>query len=323
MNRRVPIARRLRFAVSIAAYALFANSESPLAHEGHADAPAETVGPASEPIHLSPEARQNLGILLAIAEVKPITSGFQSYGEVRSIPNRLALTTSPFAGLVLSVKVRPGMKVTAGQPLLELQSLALAENPVRVTLRAGRAGKVLSLPVSEGASVETGTVLAEIGGLETVQVVARVFENRIGDVTLGQGARITAPSLSQALKSQVETIAGSVDPERHTLEVGMTVANPGEKLKLNMAVTVYFTTGDGEDVIAIPRRAVLGQGGERFVFVAEDGAFKRTPVILGRSDESAIEVIEGVAPGDSVVIQGNYQLQFTRPAAGKGGAHAR
>jgi multidrug efflux pump subunit AcrA (membrane-fusion protein) len=59
---------------------------------------------------------------------------------------------------------------------------------------------------------------------------------------------------------------------------------------------------------------LLGTGGERFVFVEEGDKYIRTPVATGIENDKWIEVVEGLAPGDVVVTQGNYQLQFAKRA---------
>jgi membrane fusion protein, heavy metal efflux system len=83
---------------------------------------------------------------------------------------------------------------------------------------------------------------------------------------------------------------------------------------------VYFLADHEDESITVPRSAVLGTGGERFVFVEDGNRYTRTPVVTGMENDKWIEIVEGVAPGDVVVTRGNYQLQFAKPAAPESGS---
>ena len=80
-----------------------------------------------------------------------------------------------------------------------------------------------------------------------------------------------------------------------------------------MQATISIVTASGDSVTAVPRSAVLGDMGNLFVFV-ETGdkglTYERHPVVTGIADDRFVEIVEGVLPGDKVVTQGNYQLQY-------------
>jgi hypothetical protein len=67
----------------------------------------------------------------------------------------------------------------------------------------------------------------------------------------------------------------------------------------------------------VPQRAVLGDLGNLFVFVRDGNTFERRNVVLGMKAGEQVEVIEGVLPGDNVVTEGHYQLQFATSAKPK------
>jgi multidrug efflux pump subunit AcrA (membrane-fusion protein) len=83
---------------------------------------------------------------------------------------------------------------------------------------------------------------------------------------------------------------------------------------------MLIETGAPETVVAVPRRAVLGQLGAKFVFVqTEPLHFERRDVVTGLTGGDRVEMVEGVLPGDIVVTNGHYQLQY---AASGGAAEA-
>ena len=66
--------------------------------------------------------------------------------------------------------------------------------------------------------------------------------------------------------------------------------------------------GAKENVIAVPRRAVVPVGSRRYVFVEQGNEFKRVEVELGRSDAHFVEIIQGIFPGDQVVVSGVNEM---------------
>jgi multidrug efflux pump subunit AcrA (membrane-fusion protein) len=274
---------------------------------------------------LSEEARKNLEIRTAEAQVQSIEKTFKASGTVQAIPGSRENVSSKIAGKVAQLSVSLGEYKRKGDPLLILESRQLAETPVRVPVTAPRNGKVIKLEVIKGDAVEAGTSLLEMADLSEVYAVARVFESQIGMVRKGMAARVYSPFLKgREMDSKVDIVGTEVNPQSRTVEVWLRVRNPEERLKINMTVNIFFLADRAEESIIIPKLAVLGSGGEMFVFVVEENKYLRTPVITGIENDKWVEVLEGLAPGEVVVTQGNYQLQFAKvkpkdepPAKGK------
>jgi multidrug efflux pump subunit AcrA (membrane-fusion protein) len=73
-------------------------------------------------------------------------------------------------------------------------------------------------------------------------------------------------------------------------------------------------------VVSVPRRAVLGRLGAKFVYVqTEPLHFERREVVTGMVSGDRVEIVEGVLPGDVIVTNGHYQLQYTASGAAPAG----
>ena len=286
-----------------------------LAHEGHGDAaPSETA--QSGPVTLSPEAKQNLEIQTAEATVQAIEKTIKASGTVQAIPGSRENVSSKISGKVAEIQATLGQYRKKGEPLFILESRQLSETPIRVPVAAPRAGKIVKLNVIKGDAVEPGTSMLEIADYHEVYAVARVFESQIGSIIKGMSARVYSPVLKNAeMDSKVEIIGSEVNAQSRTVEVWLRVKNPEERLKINMTVNVFFLANREEETITVPRIAVLGTGGDRFVFIEDGNKYTRTPVVTGIENDKWMEIVEGVAPGDIVVTRGNYQLQFAKTAA--------
>ncbi len=289
------------------------------AHEGHDHgeaAPQETI--QSGPVMLSPEAKKNLEIQTAEAVVQAIEKTIKATGTVQPIPGSRENVVGKISGRIAGLTAALGQYRKKGEPLLTIEARQLSETPIQVPVTAPRNGKVAKLNVIKGDAVEPGTPLLEIADYREVYAVARVYETQIGSIAKGMSARVYSPVLKSAeMDSKVEIIGSEVNPQSRTVEVWLRVKNPEERLKINMNVNVFFLADKEDESITVPRTAVLGSGGERFVFIENGNAYTRTAVVTGIENDKWIEIVEGVAPGDVVVTRGNYQLQFAKipPAA--------
>ena len=95
----------------------------------------------------------------------------------------------------------------------------------------------------------------------------------------------------------------------------MLLDNPELQLRPNMQASVSIAIGEAQEVLAVPQRAVLGDLGNLFVFVRDGNTFERRNVVVGMKAGDQVEIVEGVLPGDNVVTEGNYQLQFATTTA--------
>lgn len=287
-----------------------------LAHEGHdhGEAPPQETA-RSGPVTLSPEARKNLEVQTAEAAIQSIEKTIKATGTAQAIPGTRENVSSRISGKVAELRASLGQFKKKGEVLLILEARQLSETPIRVPVTAPRSGKVVKLAVIKGDAVEPGTAMLELADYGEVYAVARVYESQIGKITKGMQARVYSPVLKNLeMPSKVEIIGSEVNPSSRTVDVWARVKNPEERLKINMTVNVFFLADREEETITVPRTAVLGTGGERFVFVEEGTDYIRTPVVTGIENDKWIEIVEGLAPGDVVVTRGNYQLQFAKPA---------
>jgi len=303
------------------------------AHEGHDDAPGTSqAGAGASPIvRVSQEARANLGLELAAAEIRPMESTLAVIGEIAPLPNRSAAVTSRIAGRVTWIGVAEGDTVRKGDPVVEVESLQLGDPPPRARYSAPLSGRVVDRHIVPGDSVEPNAHLLEVADLSQVLAVGHLFEGQIGRVKVGQPARVRVPSYPNAtFDGVVERVGSALDPTTRSLPVYVRVENPDRVLLPRMPAELAVVVEKTDAALAVPRSALLGDFGNEFVFVEEDpeqGLFKRVPIVRGLADDQFVEIVEGVLPGDRVVTTGNYSLQFLPPYEAEaerqaGGAHS-
>jgi cobalt-zinc-cadmium efflux system membrane fusion protein len=105
----------------------------------------------------------------------------------------------------------------------------------------------------------------------------------------------------------------TADAASGTVEAAFHVDNPELLLRPGMRAEFSIIVARHTGVTSVPRSAVQGEGPNRFVYVKDfelPNAYVKTPVVTGRSNDRAIEIVSGLFPADEVVAQGAYSLAF-------------
>jgi multidrug efflux pump subunit AcrA (membrane-fusion protein) len=74
-------------------------------------------------------------------------------------------------------------------------------------------------------------------------------------------------------------------------------------------VKVRITTDTKTEALSVPKLALVEEGGLRSVFIAEGDSARKVEIRTGLSDENAVEVLDGLEPGDFVVTMGQGGLR--------------
>jgi len=287
-------------------------------HDHGDEFPGESPA-ALGPVRLTLPMVRNLDLQTAPVELQALAKTFPAPGYIESDPARVTAVHTRIAGRVTRLAVQEGQTVAADEFLLEVESRVVADPPPRVAIHAPRAGVIFDLPTSPGGAVSPDTALLHLADLDEVYAVARIYEGQLSEVQPGQAVRVRATARpAEEFTGVVTHTAAHLDRETGTLRVFVRVANPGNRLLPGMRVQLALVTATADPAVVVPRHAVLGEGGDLFVFrqlMTGPFTYERTPVVVGFRDDQFIEIIEGVLPGDRVVTRGNYQLQFVGAGA--------
>jgi multidrug efflux pump subunit AcrA (membrane-fusion protein) len=269
----------------------------------------EIAGGHQGPVKLTSAQQLKLGLRLATAALRPMSETLQLNGEVRTQPGREASVGTRISGQVTALYAKLGDSVRAGQRLARVQSRLVGNPPPSVEIVAPASGMIDALDVSVGQAVEPSTSLFRISDRSQVNVVARVYEEDLGKLKLGQSASVrTLAYPDKTFSGAVSLIGPALDPLSRTVEVWIALANPESLLKPNLFARVGIVLRQGEAILAVPTAAIIEANGEKFVFVRQQGEFVRVDIRTGSSDGRFTEVSEGLVPGDEVVTQGNREV---------------
>jgi membrane fusion protein (multidrug efflux system) len=160
-------------------------------------------------------------------------------------------------------------------------------------------------PVAEGQLVSAGFEVAEIGPISSLIADVDLVGTDVGRVRTGQEARIRHGAFQRTtFPGEVVRLAPSVDPTTRSFRVEVEIDNAEEQLRPGMFVEVTILVERREGVTVVPRDAVTERGGERVLFVLDGQRVSRRPVSLGLGDDEQVEVTDGIAAGERVVVRG-------------------
>ena len=177
---------------------------------------------------------------------------------------------------------------------------------------------VLRRQVEPGDSVQPGRVLLTLARVGETRLTVEPDERSLAFLQEGQPAQASADAFPrERFAATVETVAPSVDPERGTVEVKLTVPQPPAYLRPGMTVSVEIEVGRRERALLLPTEAVQDAASEQpWVLVPEDGRAVRSDVTLGLRGEEQVEVAQGLAEGELVLLPSSKTLlpgQRVRP----------
>lgn len=188
-----------------------------------------------------------------------------------------------------------------------LRQARAAEEAARAKLeereiRAPAAGKVLAREVEPGDVVQAGKVLLLLAADGPVRLTVQPDEKNLALLREGQAAEAVADAFpGEVFRAAVAWIAPAVDPARGTVEVRLDVPAPPQFLRPDMTVSVNVLVGEKEEALVLPSEAVRDAATAPWVLRISDGRAERREVRIGLRGEGAIEVLDGLAPGDLVV----------------------
>ena len=115
--------------------------------------------------------------------------------------------------------------------------------------------------------------------------------------------------------SPVTAIVRAIVPEENPLtrtrpvRFTPTFTNGHANLAVNQSVTLALPLGHGRDVVTVHKDAVIIRRGKSLVFVVKDGTAEQRFVKLGEAVGIRFQVLDGLEPGETVVIRGNERLR--------------
>ncbi|MEY2396609.1 MAG: HlyD family secretion protein [Acidobacteriaceae bacterium] len=249
-------------------------------------------------------AQRNLDAMRRLSQ-----QGAASAGEVKQAEDDLQRTQADVTLLEQKKKDRYSQTEVAKVRAQGAEAQATydaAENALqKSSVRAPFEGIVYTLPVKQGAYVQTGDLLLQVGDLSRMLVRTFVDEPEIGRLVPGQRIEVTWDALPDRVwKGSVITIPATVKlrGSRNVGEVTCTVDNRDLRLLPNVNVGVTVITAEHSGVLTVRREAVRMDDTKPYVYQVEDGVLRRREVQVSLQNLTRVEITAGLRENSVVAL---------------------
>jgi membrane fusion protein (multidrug efflux system) len=159
-----------------------------------------------------------------------------------------------------------------------------------------------------------------------VEIHVTVEEAKLAEVHPGLDVTLSVPAYPDVqFPAKVDTVAPSGDTRAHTFDAKIVPTTQDSRLLPGMFAQVQVVAAQKPDATLVPREAIVQQGAQQVVFVNDNGKASQRTIQTGMSDNTSIEILSGVTPGEQVVVVGQNGLrdgapiQVVTPRQGQGG----
>lgn len=274
------------------------------------------------------EAPDSTTITAAMAEqagirVAPVVAGtiadeHDVQGLLTPVDGRVAQVMARFPGPIRSLRANVGDRVQAGQVLASIESnLSLTT----YTVSAPISGVVLARQAQVGGVAGEGTPLFEIGDLSTLWVDLHIFGNDTQHITAGVPVTVARMTDGVTQSTTLERVLPGTATASQSTVARATLRNQDGLWRPGAAVKARIAVATRPAAQVVPLSALQTLEGTDVVFVRTADTYTARPVRLGARDAGQVEVLDGLALGEQVVVEQSYVVKADIGKAGASHEH--
>ncbi|TCT05444.1 membrane fusion protein (multidrug efflux system) [Tepidamorphus gemmatus] len=164
--------------------------------------------------------------------------------------------------------------------------------------------------VSVGEYVQPGQKLVNLEKIDPIKVDFSVAERYLPHVRSGARIQIKVDALGErTFTGEVYAINPQIDPAGRSIALRAVVPNPDGILRPGLFARVLLETQSRDSAIVASEDAIVADANGTFVYRVIDGKAVRTPVVLGQRRFGQVEIREGLAEGDVVIVAGQIKIR--------------
>ncbi len=171
-------------------------------------------------------------------------------------------------------------------------------------------GTIIEWRVAAGDTVEAGTRVVTLGGMNRVPVIISLFEGQGAWIDRGQRVVFRVPTMpGTEFVGTVDRTDREINFSTRTLPVYAGFFTSDPRLRYGMLVETEIHTSVRKNVLRIPREALIRTGeGDRVIVALGAGRFQPVTVVTGIESGEFMEVLSGLEEGDQVVVSGQFLI---------------
>lgn len=218
------------------------------------------------------------------------------------------------AELALALKVQPYRQIDFAQARVSIKQAEAALEGAKLQLAetniyAPFDGTISRLNITEGSRVGQQGPVAHLISNE-LEATIGVQESAIGQVETGQSASLRVTAFpGQDFPAVVSSVSPTANPDSRTFSVKVTPTEGQDLLRSGMFADVSVLAQENKNTVLAPREAIVQKDQPTVFVVKDDNTVEERTVTTGLYDQNRIEILQGLQPGDVVVVAGQPNLQ--------------
>lgn len=170
-------------------------------------------------------------------------------------------------------------------------------------------GVVGDFDLVPGKRINAGEKIFKLLDISRLKVEVGILENEITSIKIGNRAELKLNALpGNIYYGKVIHINPLIDPETKTCRVTVEIPNSDRNIKPGMFASINIESEILKNKVLIPKEALLVRDRRNLVFISEGNLAKWHYVQTGAHNDKYIEILDGVLPGDNVIVEGHYNL---------------
>lgn len=193
----------------------------------------------------------------------------------------------------------------------------------RTEIRAPFSGVIGIRQISPGDYITAGQEIVNLEAIDPIKVAFRMPEVLLSAVETEQSIVVSVDAYpDETFEGYVYAINPRIESAGRSVELRARIPNPDSRLRPGLFARVAIIFDRRENAVMVPERTLVPVQGRQTVFVVEEGAVTMRDVTLGGRQGDQVEILSGLAPGETIVTAGQLKLREGAPvmdAAAMGG----
>ena len=251
-------------------------------------------------------AAAKAGVKVEQAAPAELDDTVEVYGRVALDLDGVRRATARFAGVVVEARKALGDKVAAGEVVARIEN---SQTLVTAEVKAPGAGVVIARSAAAGEAVSEGAALYTIAGLDNVWVELEIPRKDLARVKAGQSVVLYADDGAEAAKGVVASVSPLISAETQTAIARVVVPNPDGRWRPGGFVKGAVTLASSRALVTVRTSAIQTLFSFTVVFSQHGDLYQARPLELGRRSGDRVEVLKGLAAGETYVSEGSFLIK--------------
>jgi len=175
----------------------------------------------------------------------------------------------------------------------------------RARIRAPVDGVIATRSVEVGDRVGGSSAIYEMVTLDRLEAKVHIPGRSRSNLRVGQRANVTSDMLpGHRIDGAIRRISPVIDPQSGTVKVTVELHDPDGLFAPGMFASVALITDQRTDALLVPKETLIYDAGQAYAFTVKADTARRTRLELGLTNAREVQVVSGLADGDSIIVIG-------------------